>query len=196
MEDQIITEQIDVIVVGERRHELMGLMLEQELAVQEEKKKRTHSQYLELLGKLVGRSGTAEEGGRAVAVGRGGVEKFTKVILTDSFWLHLHFFVHDNRIFDPFTFDANRNNISICILAAAHHSDLTDAKAYLHQPYHHQPHQHSLPALASPPRDHQLTVKPETVIESKIYSSIHEVAVSGFPSVLALKITEEKRIME
>jgi hypothetical protein len=31
MEDQIITEQIDVIVVGDRKIELINLMLEQDL---------------------------------------------------------------------------------------------------------------------------------------------------------------------
>jgi hypothetical protein len=39
-------------------------------------------------------------------------------------------------------------------------------------------------------------VKPDAVIEGKIYSIMHETSVSGFPSVLALKITEEKRIIE
>ena len=31
MEDQIITEQIDVVVIGDRKEELASLMLEQDL---------------------------------------------------------------------------------------------------------------------------------------------------------------------
>jgi hypothetical protein len=34
MEDQIITEQIDVIVIGDRKYELMSLMLDQDLPFQ------------------------------------------------------------------------------------------------------------------------------------------------------------------
>jgi hypothetical protein len=46
MEDQIITEQIDVIVIGDRKYELMSFMLEQELPFEEQRKKRTHQNYL------------------------------------------------------------------------------------------------------------------------------------------------------
>lgn len=53
MEDQIITEQIDVIVVGDRKIELINLMLEQDLPLEEHKRKRTHTHYLEILGKLI-----------------------------------------------------------------------------------------------------------------------------------------------
>ncbi len=34
MEDQIIIEQIDVIVIGDRKYDLMSLMLERELAIE------------------------------------------------------------------------------------------------------------------------------------------------------------------
>ncbi len=62
-----------------------------------------------------------------------GISKFTKIVLTDSFWLHLHFFVQDSKLFDPFLFDAVRGNISICIIAASENVDLNETKAYLHQ---------------------------------------------------------------
>lgn len=53
MEDQIITEQIDVIVVGDRMYELINLMINQELVIKEQRKKRTHSNYLEILSKMI-----------------------------------------------------------------------------------------------------------------------------------------------
>jgi hypothetical protein len=121
-----------------------------------------------------------------------GISKFTKIVLTDSFWLHIHFFVHDNKLFDPFLFDANRGNISICIIAASENIDLTETKAYLHQ---NNPQARS-PNFEIVLRDQAALVKPESVIEGKIFSMMHEASVAGFPSVLALKITEEKRIIE
>ena len=54
MEDQIITEQIDVVVIGDQKQELVALMLERDLLTDEHKKKHQHQRYLELLGKLVG----------------------------------------------------------------------------------------------------------------------------------------------
>ena len=65
---------------------------------------------------------------------KGGPFKFTKVILTDSFWLHIHFFIHDNKIFDPFVSQACRGLVNICIIASSEGIDLTATKAYLHQP--------------------------------------------------------------
>jgi hypothetical protein len=81
-------------------------------------------------------------------------------VLTDSFWLHLHFFVQDSKLFDPFLFDAVRGNISICIIAASENVDLTETKAYLHQ---------SSPQVRSPHfevvlRDQTALVKPDAVI--------------------------------
>jgi hypothetical protein len=46
MEDQIITEQIDVVVVGDRKQELVALMLERELLLESAKKRHTHQKYL------------------------------------------------------------------------------------------------------------------------------------------------------
>lgn len=46
MEDQIITEQIDVIVIGDRKLELVSLMLEKDLLTEEPKRKHTHQKYL------------------------------------------------------------------------------------------------------------------------------------------------------
>ena len=53
MEDQIIAEQIDVIVVGDRKYEFMALMLEREFEFDEQKKKRSHQSYLDLLRKFI-----------------------------------------------------------------------------------------------------------------------------------------------
>lgn len=135
MEDQIITEQIDVIVIGDRKYELMNLMLEQEFAFEEQRKKRTHQNYLELLGRLVAGNIVIKEPNKSTVTPRSnnGITKFTKIVLTDSFWLHIHFFVHDSKLFDPFLFDACRGNITICIIAASENIDLTETKAYLHQ---------------------------------------------------------------
>jgi len=136
------------VVIGNRKYELMNLMLDQDYALEEHKRKRSHTSYV--------RSNS--------------ISKFTKIILTESFWLHLHFFVHDNKIFDPFVFDANKGSISICIIAAAENLDLTETKAYLLQTNPHIAAQR-LPELHL--KDQTSTVKPETVIEGKIYSLIH-----------------------
>jgi hypothetical protein len=180
-----------VVVVGNRRYELMNLMLDQDCALEEHKRKRSHSSYLALLSRLIGRGAVVRESSKVV--GRNSsISKFTKIILTESFWLHLHFFVQDNKIFDPFLFEANKATISICIVAAAENLDLTESKAYLLQTSPHiAQHLSELPC-----KDQGSVVKPETVIEGKIYSLIHEAAVEGFSSVLALKITEEGRIVE
>jgi hypothetical protein len=53
MEDQIIAEQIDVIVVGDRKYEFMALMLEREFEFDEQKKKRNHQSYLDLLCRFI-----------------------------------------------------------------------------------------------------------------------------------------------
>ena len=90
-----------------------------------------------------------------------GIAKFTKIILTDSFWLHIHFFVQDNKLFDPFLFDANRGDISICIVAASHCVDLTQAKSYLHQ---RTPQIRGLDYEKITLRDQTAVVKAESVI--------------------------------
>ena len=118
---------------------------------------------------------------------RGGPLKFTKVILTDYFWLHIHFFVHDNKIFDPFVSQACRGNVNICIIAASEGIDLTATKTYLHQSSIVKPLENMKEGSA---------VRPETVVEAQVMATAHEIAVAGFPAVLALKITPEKRIIE
>jgi hypothetical protein len=85
----------------------------------------------------------------------GSPKKFTKVLLTDSFWLHLHFFVHDNKVFDPFVSQACRGPVSICIIAASSGVDLTSTKAYLHQPIMARPLETGREATS---------VRPETVV--------------------------------
>lgn len=112
--------------------------------------------------------------------------KFTKVVLTNSFWLHIHFFVHDNKIFDPFISQSCRGSVSICIIASSD-TDLTAAKAYLLQ-------QTSIRPLQVPKKGG--IVPPERIIEAQIMATAHEISVGGFPAVLALKITQEKRIVE
>lgn len=92
-------------------------MLDREWLPHDATKKHTHQKYLELLGKLVGEP-TIPESDKNTYL-QGGPLKFTKVILTDSFWLHIHFFVHDNKIFDPFVSQACRGNVNICIIAAS-----------------------------------------------------------------------------
>lgn len=54
MEDHIITEQIDVVVIGDRKMDLVALMLDRDLMAEEPKRRHPHQKYLELLGKLVG----------------------------------------------------------------------------------------------------------------------------------------------
>ena len=117
IDDQIITEQIDIIVIGDKKHELVSLMLERELFHDDIKHKHQHFKYLELLGKLVGTPNVPESNINVEPLN--GPYKFTKVILTDSFWLHLHFFVHDNKVFDPFVSLACRGAINICIIASS-----------------------------------------------------------------------------
>lgn len=159
------------MVIGNRKYELMNLMLDQDYALEEHKRKRSHTSYLGLLSKLINRGAAVRESSKVMgAVRSNSISKFTKIILTESFWLHLHFFVHDNKIFDPFVFDANKGSISICIIAAAENLDLTETKAYLLQTNPHIAAQR-LPELHL--KDQTSTVKPETVIEGKIYSLIH-----------------------
>lgn len=131
MEDQIITEQIDVVVIGDRKYELVSLMLEKELLMEETKQKHTHHKYLELLHKLVGDPMIPESSKNPF--GTTTPAKFTKVILTNSFWLHIHFFVQDNKVFDPFVSQACKGPVNICIIAASEGTDLTASKAYLLQ---------------------------------------------------------------
>jgi hypothetical protein len=149
----------------------MKLMLDQDIILDEQKRKRTHTTYLTLLSQLIKRPAAVRESNKSTStnVNSSGISKFTKIILTESFWLHLHFFVHGNKIFDPFLFEANRGNISVCIVAAAENADLTETKAYLLQ---------SSPPIGRPlgemqGKDTGNVVKPETVIEGKIYSLIH-----------------------
>lgn len=80
MEDQIITEQIDVVVIGDRKQELVALMLERDLVEEETKRKHSHQKYLEVLGRLVGHPTVPEES--KTTWPREGPLKFTKVILT------------------------------------------------------------------------------------------------------------------
>lgn len=119
--------------------------------------------------------------------GRSTPSKFTKVILTNSFWLHIHFFVQDNKVFDPFVSQACRGSVSICIIAASEGTDLTASKAYLLQ----QTTSKSLDMAKEGG-----IVRPETIVEAQVMATAHEITVSGFPAVLALKISHEKRIME
>lgn len=121
-----------MVVVGDRKLELVSQMLDQELQRQSPKRKHTHIKYLEYLSRLVGSPIIPEQPKSLLS--RGSPAKFTKVLLTNSFWLHLHFFVHDNKIFDPFVSQACRGPVSICIIAASSSVDLTATKAYLHQP--------------------------------------------------------------
>lgn len=163
MEDQIIAEQIDVIVVGDRKYEFMALMLEREFEFDQQKKKRSHQSYLDLLCRFIPGNLVFKQPSKVISVARSsnGIAKFTKIILTDSFWLHIHFFVQDNKLLDPFLFDANRGEISICIIAASHCIDLTQAKAYLYQ---RSPQIRGLDYEKIAQRDQTAVVKPETVI--------------------------------
>lgn len=111
-------------------------MLAKDLLPEEPKHTHTHQKYLELLGNLVGDPMIPESSKKNY--GSSTPYKFTKVILTNSFWLHIHFFVHDNKIFDPFVSQACRGPVSICIIAASE-TDLTATKAYLLQPNIHKP---------------------------------------------------------
>ena len=81
------------------------------------KRKLAHQKYLDILGKLVGEP-IVPESQKSTAT-RSYPKKFTKVILTESFWLHIHFFVHDNKIFDPFVSQSCRGSVGICIIAAS-----------------------------------------------------------------------------
>lgn len=107
--------------------------------------------------------------------------KFTKVILTNTFWFHIHFFVHDNKVFDPFVSQACRGSINICIIAASEGTDLTATKAYLLQQSISRPLENTI-------KDGGI-VRPETIVEAKVMSTAHEIAVGGFPAVIALKMT-------
>jgi len=90
--------------------------------------------YLELLSQMITQKTIVKQPNKCIpSVKYNGISKFTKIILTESFWLHIHFFVHDNKIFDPFIFDFNKGNITICIIAASETIDLTGTKQYLHQ---------------------------------------------------------------
>ena len=118
--------------------------------------------YLELLGKLVGTPNVPESTTNVCQ--QNGPYKFTKVILTDSFWLHLHFFVHDNKVFDPFVSQACRGAVNICIIASSEGIDLTSTKAYLHQS--------SLSKPLENVREGRM-VRPETVVEAQVMATAH-----------------------
>ena len=137
-----------------------------------------HHKYLDVLGRLIGNSIVPET--QKSTVNRGYPKKFTKVILTDSFWLHIHFFVHDNKIFDPFISQSCRGPVSICIIASSEGIDLNSAKNYLHQSNVTRPLEIA--------REGGL-VRPEMIVEAQILASAHEIGVAGFSAVLALKIT-------
>jgi hypothetical protein len=150
----------------------MSLMLERELNVKEEKDRKNKSIYLDLLGKLIGIGAAIHQSGasKSVTYRKSSISKFTKTILTQSFWLHIHFFVHDNKIFDPFIFESTKGNISICILAYGESVDITDIKGYLHHPINNSPIQVAPDYIN---REASGIVKPEIAIEGKIESLIH-----------------------
>lgn len=198
MKEHLIAEQIDVIVTGDMRLELLSLMLDRPLPQQpSQMSKNNRPSYLEALKKLLRSQDQAKDTilPSKTTSTNGLIIKKTKIILTQSFWLHIHFFVQDNRLFDPFIFDANKGGITICILAGEEHANLTEAKNYLlHQ--NNGIVSRDSTFLNGATRDQNAMIKPETIIEGKIYNMIHEREVSGFPSVLAVKISEEGRIIE
>jgi hypothetical protein len=78
--------------------------------------------------------------------------------------LHIHFFIHDNKIFDPFVSQACRGSINICIIASSEGTDLTASKAYLHQ---------SAPGKPVESVREGRIVRPETVVEAQVMATAH-----------------------
>ena len=108
-----------MIVIGDRRYELINFMLEKDFQLEDQHKKRTTCNYKELLSQMINQNTIVKQPNKWIPAPKyNGISKFTKIILTESFWLHIHFFIHDNKLFDPFIFDSNKGNISICIIAA------------------------------------------------------------------------------
>ena len=60
------------------------------------------------------------------------MQKFTKMIETDSFWLTINFYCSDLKIYDPILSEYTRGNISIGIIIGDDESLLLDdIKLYL-----------------------------------------------------------------
>lgn len=104
------------------------------------------------------------------AIKHANIAIYTKQIVTDSFWVHIHFFLHDNRILDPILSEITRGGIKICLIACDESADTNEFRKYLGNTGRFNP-------SVDQKSWKNKTVRPEQVFEGKILSKMNDMSM-------------------